>query len=185
MPQFTELPIRTERLSLRPPCVDDADALFELFSDAEGMRYWASAPWTSREQALEQIARDQAACAAGSALRLALQPVQSGTVIGTVSLFAFHEQCARAEIGYILRRGLWGQGLMHEALTAVVHYATSTLKLRRIEADIDPRNLRSIRSVERLGFVREGLLRERWIVAGEICDTVMYGLLARDWAARP
>lgn len=183
MPQFPELPIRTPRLLLRPPCVDDTDALFEVFSDTAGMRYWASPPWTSREQALAQIARDEAARVAGSALRLVLQPVDGGAALGTVSLFGFHEQCARAEIGYILRRDVWGQGLMHEALVGVIDYAMRTLALRRIEADIDPRNLPSIRSVERLGFAREGLLRERWLVAGEVCDTVLYGLLAREWAA--
>jgi RimJ/RimL family protein N-acetyltransferase len=73
---------------------------------------------------------------------------------------------------------------MHEALCAVVDYAFGPLGLRRLEADIDPRNDASIRAVERLGFVREGLLRERWVVAEEISDTVFMGLLARDWQER-
>jgi len=65
-----------------------------------------------------------------------------------------------------------------------VDYAFGPLGLRRLEADIDPRNAASIRAVERLGFVREGLLRERWVVADEISDTMFMGLLARDWQAR-
>lgn len=58
--------------------------------------------------------------------------------------------------------------------------AFGALELRRIEADIDPRNAASCRLVERLGFIREGLLRARWNVAGEICDSAIYGLLAQD-----
>jgi RimJ/RimL family protein N-acetyltransferase len=63
----------------------------------------------------------------------------------------------------------------------VLAHAFDTLRLRRIEADIDPRNSASCKLVERLGFVREGLLRERWDVAGELCDAALYGLLASDW----
>jgi RimJ/RimL family protein N-acetyltransferase len=147
------------------------------------MRYWATPPWTSREQALDQIQRDAQYLADGSALRLALEPAAGNNILGTVSLFAFNEQSQRAELGYILARAAWGQGLMHEALAALVSYAVQTLALRRLEADIDPRNERSARSLARLGFTREGLLRERWVVAGEVSDTALYGLLARDWAA--
>jgi RimJ/RimL family protein N-acetyltransferase len=147
------------------------------------MRYWATAPWTSRQQALERIKKDEECFSDGSALRLALQPASGGEILGTVSLFAFSEQSQRAEIGYILARKAWGKGLIHEALSALLTYAVENLKLRRIEADIDPRNQRSARSLERLGFTREGLLRERWVVEGEVSDTALYGLLAREWTA--
>ena len=69
-------------------------------------------------------------------------------------------------------------------VTAVVDYAFGPLDLRRLEADIDPRNQASLRALERIGFTREGLLRERWQVGDEISDTVFLGLLARDWRAR-
>jgi RimJ/RimL family protein N-acetyltransferase len=74
---------------------------------------------------------------------------------------------------------------MHEALTALLCYAFGELKLRRIEADVDPRNAASLKSLGRLGFRREGLLRERWNVAGEIQDTAYFGLLAREWKPDP
>ncbi|MCW5633588.1 MAG: GNAT family N-acetyltransferase [Rubrivivax sp.] len=105
-------------------------------------------------------------------------------IVGTVSLFAFDAGNQRAEIGYILGPHAWGRGLMHEALQALVGYAFGALGLRRLEADIDPRNERSGLSLERLGFRREGLLRERWCVAGEVSDSALYGLLAREWRER-
>lgn len=58
-------------------------------------------------------------------------------------------------------------------------------RLNRIEADIDPRNLGSAASLECLGFVREGHLRERWVVDGEVSDSWLHGLLRRDWKALP
>ena len=70
---------------------------------------------------------------------------------------------------------------MHEALVALLNYGFSALDLNRVEADVDPRNTPSAKTVERLGFVREGLLRERWIVDGEVSDTAFYGLIRRDW----
>ena len=62
-----------------------------------------------------------------------------------------------------------------------MRFAFEELGLRRIEADVDPRNEASIRLLERLGFQREGYLRERWLVDQEINDTVFYGLLRREW----
>ena len=98
-----------------------------------------------------------------------------------VAVFNFNEQSGRADLGYGLARRHWGQGYMHEALVAVIGYAFGPLGLRRLEADIDPRNEGSLRALDRLGFAREGLLRERWQVVDEISDSVLMGLLAREW----
>ena len=69
---------------------------------------------------------------------------------------------------------------MREAASAVIDHAFGTLRLNRLEADIDPRNVASAGLLERLGFAREGLLRERWIVGDEVSDSALYGLLASD-----
>ena len=70
---------------------------------------------------------------------------------------------------------------MREALTALIDHAFGPMKLRRLEADVDPRNVNSMRILGKLGFSQEGLLRERWNVNGEIQDTAFLGLLAREW----
>jgi RimJ/RimL family protein N-acetyltransferase len=183
MQPFDRLTLTTERLLLRPLCADDADALFRMHADPLTMRYMSTPPWSSRAQADELIAKDLVALPAGQHLRLGLTEHGGSTVLGTCSLFAFNESCRRAEVGYALARPAWGAGLMNEALRALLVYAFGELRLNRIEADIDPRNSASAKSLERLGFVREGLLRERWIVAGEVSDTALYGLLQRDWLA--
>ena len=185
MGPFDQLELRTARLRLRPLVPDDAEAVFAVFSDPEVTRYWSTPAWTSVDTALSMIEADRQAMAAGCAIRLGLQPHDGDHVIGMGTLYDFMPQCRRAEIGYALARANWGQGYMHEALTSLLDHGFAALNLNRVEADIDPRNLASARSLARLGFVREGVMRERWIVGDEISDTAFYGLLRRDWMARP
>ena len=70
---------------------------------------------------------------------------------------------------------------MNEALLRLLEFGFTELDLNRVEGDVDPRNVASAKSLERLGFKREGLLRERWIVGGEVSDTALYGLLRSEW----
>lgn len=109
---------------------------------------------------------------------------EGDALIGTCTLYRIDRVHRRAEIGYILRRDQWGRGLAHEALVALLGFAFGALGLHRLEADIDPRNAASIRLVERLGFKREGHLRERYRIGGEIQDSFIYGLLEPEWRSR-
>ncbi len=182
---FSTVELHTPRLHLRPLQPSDDHAMFAMHSDPEMMRYWSYLPLTHISQAQERIAKDLQALPTGEYLRLGLVLTGTAQVIGTVSLFSVMASCRRAEIGYQLHPAQQGRGLMHEALSALVAWAFRTLGLNRLEADIDPRNLASARSLERLGFEREGLLRERWIVGDEVSDSALYGLLLSRWAARP
>ena len=178
---FHLIQLPTKRLVIRPLRDTDAQALFEVFSDPKVMRHWSGAAWNSIEQAQQKIAQYDKALRESESIGLGIVNIQTNTVIGTCSLFQLDEQCRRAEIGYGMVSTAWGNGYMHEALTAVINFGFEVLDLNRIEADIDPRNQPSLRTVERLGFIKEGYLRERWIVEGEISDSSIYGLLRRDW----
>jgi len=182
---FDTLQLHTPRLLLRPLAAADAPALLAIHADPQVMRYWSTPPWTHIDTALALVARDQAAMAAGKHLRLGLQRHSDGELIGTCTLFDLNPVCRRAELGYGLAAASWGQGLMHEALVALLDHGFQALNLNRVEADIDPRNTASARILLRLGFVCEGLLRQRWIVGNEVSDSGLYGLLQRDWQARP
>ena len=105
-------------------------------------------------------------------------------MIGTLTLFGFAPAHRRCEVGYALGRAHWGRGFVGEALEAAIRFAFETLDLHRLEADVDPRNPASMRALERAGFAREGFLRERYHVHGEIQDAVYFGLLRREWEAR-
>ena len=75
----------------------------------------------------------------------------------------------------------WGQGIMSRALPLLFDYAFHSLRLHRLEADIDPRNQRSLKTLKKLGFQKEGYLRQRHWVNDERQDSVLLGLLANEW----
>jgi len=183
MPTFSDITLPTARLQLRPLAPGDADALFALRSDPVVQRYGSHPPWTERQAAVDYLERDRRGMADGSHAQFALERRADAAVIGTCTLYAISPQCRRADIGYVLRPSDWGRGYATEALVALLDWGFGALGLNRVEADIDPRNVPSARILERLGFVHEGHLRERWIVAGEVSDSGMYGLLAREWPA--
>lgn len=173
----------TERLLLRALQQRDVADLFALFGDPEVMRYWSQPPMQALAEAEAMWVAATEAFAATESFRWALQSRSDDRMIGTCSLFHLDAPNGRAEIGYALQRRYWGQGLMQEALRAVIGYAFDPdgLDLGRLEADLDPRNRASARLLERMGFLREGLLRERWTVAGETTDSLIMGLLRREW----
>jgi len=178
---FSDVALLTPRLRLRPLAATDAEPLYDIYSDPDFMRYWSSAPWTSMDQATQLIERDLRELAAGEHVRLGIFLRDGDGLIGTCSLFNLNAQCRRGEVGYGIARPHWRKGYMFEAVSALIGFAFGELDLHRLEADIDPRNAGSARSLEKLGFIREGLLRERWIVGDEVSDSALYGLLARDW----
>lgn len=174
----------TQRLQLRPVRDSDAADLFAMFSDPLVTRYLSHPPWTHIGNAHELIARTAAAASAGTYLYLGIERKSDGKLIGECSLFNLMAQCRRAEVGYTLAHEAWAKGYIGEALIALLEFGFTRLELNRVEADIDPRNTASARTLEKLHFQREGLLRERWIVDGEVSDTALYGLLRREWQAR-
>lgn len=181
MRPFDQLALHTSRLRLRPLRRADAPALFGIFSDSRVTRYLSRPPWSTIEQALERVAEDEQALPARRYVRLGIERTDGEELIGECSLFNFAESSRRAEIGYVLAQHAWRRGYMGEALASLLELGFEELGLNRVEADIDPDNIASARTLERLGFQQEGRLRERWIVAGEVTDSYIYGLLRRDW----
>ena len=184
MTSFSHVTLRTARLDLRPLAAHDADAVYAMRSDPAVQRYGSHPAWTDPQRAVDYIERNIQAMAAGTHIQLAVVRRADAAVIGTVTLYALDAQCRRADVGYALLVSEWGQGYASEAVTALLDWGFEHLDLNRIEADVDPRNAPSAGLLERLGFLREGHLRERWIVDGEICDSWIYGLLRADWQAR-
>jgi RimJ/RimL family protein N-acetyltransferase len=176
-----DLVLPAGRVRLRKLVQSDTTALFGMFSHPEVMRYWSRPAMTEMAQAEALFQQVVADYETGNSLPLAIERSDDNAFVGNCTLHHFHETSRRAEIGYALARPFWGRGYMHEALQTLVTYAFEGLGLNRLEADIDPRNAPSARSLERLGFLKEGHLRQRWIVNGEVSDTGFYGLLRSEW----
>ena len=172
--------LSTARLVLRPLSETDVPSLFKIHSDPAAMRYWSGTVWPDSERGRAMVLRDRDA-SLNDHLRLGIQLIESGELLGTCTLFEINDQCGRAELGYMLGSFAWGKGYMREALRSFLSHAFSDMNLRRIEADTDPRNEPSLRLLADLGFVKEGLFRERWVVGEEVSDSAMFGLLRREW----
>ena len=183
---LTKIPrvLDTRDLRLRPSNPTDAEGMFAMLSDPESMKYWSDKPIENLDAAVEYLNKDLESDAQGHSMCWAVTFPGEDRMIGKCILFQFDQANHRAEIGYILNRDYWRQGLMQQSLEAVINFAFDTLKLHRIEADIDTENASSLGLLEKLGFKREGLFRERWFVYDEWQDSLMLGLLKQDWQAR-
>ena len=173
--------IHTSRLSLRSISAADVDDFYAVYSNPEVMRYWSTPPLPNIEAASKLISEIEEGNERHNMLKWGIALRSNDALIGSVTLFNLEFTHRRAEIGYAQGRAYWGQGYMQETLKAVINYAFDSLNIHRLEADVDPRNAASVRTLERLGFQREGYLRERWQVNGEIQDAFFYGLLRPDW----
>lgn len=145
------------------------------------MRYWSTPPLRDREGAAKLLAQIQDNFHRKALFTWGIARKTDDLLIGTSTLYNVDLTHRRAEVGYALNRDQWGKGYVNEALKALLRYAFAELNLHRLEADVDPRNAASIKTLERLGFKREGYLRERWHVDGEIQDALFYGLLRREF----
>lgn len=176
--------IVASRVRLRWLTSADVDDLFAVFGDPEVTRYWSCPAYENRDEARELVDEIHRYFGEKCLFQWGIELRDTGRIIGTCTLAEVSERNRRAELGFALGRSWWGQGYAVEAVTALLDYAFQTLDLHRVEADADPRNHSSIRLLERLGFVREGTLRERWLVGGEVQDSAFFGLLRREWEAR-
>jgi [ribosomal protein S5]-alanine N-acetyltransferase len=173
--------IEGERVCLRWLNDDDVNALFSIFSDPKVMQYWSSLPLEDTKAAQELLAVIRDGFQRKTLFQWGISLYRDNTVIGTCTLYHIDTRNRRAEIGYALGSKYWKNGFMQEALRLLIDYCFNSLNFHRLEADIDPLNAASIKLVERLGFQKEGYLRERWLVGGNAQDSLIYGLLKNDW----
>ena len=173
--------LQTARLQLRPFSGADAEALFALHSNATVLRFWDSPPWTERARAESFIEKCRQIEAEGSGARLAVDRGSDGAFLGWCGLTGYHPDYRSASLGYVLSESAWGLGYATEAAGALLQWAFDSLDLNRVQAETDTRNAASAHVLEKLGFAREGTLREDCVVNGEVSDSWVYGLLEREW----
>ena len=182
LPAITE--IRSGRLIIRPVRVADLTDLMAVNGNDEATRYLPYESWRTPADAMAWFERMQALVAAGTARQLVIVQADSGQCIGTVLLFRFDAGSARVELGYVVGRAHWRQGVAREAVSAVLSHAFGALGIRRVEAEVNCDNAASSGLLLALGFTREGLLRQRWVNKGVAVDVHAYGLLAYEWAGQ-
>ncbi len=176
------LPISTERLVLRDFRPEDVAAVHAYGSDPEVVRYMPFGPNTEAESQafLARKLQDQLANPR-TGFGLAITLAASGELIGSCALRVTAPERQEAEIGYVLRRDVWGQGYATEAARALVALGFAHLGMHRIQAYCRVENAASARVLEKAGMRREGLLREHVMMHGRWDDSYLYAVVEGDW----
>lgn len=181
---FRDLPdIETERLLLRKVGLDDAEDVFRYASDPEVTRYLHSQPLRSIEDSRKVVRAATDDYAAGRVRSWGVVHKGDKRLIGTAGFQWWRPESFSANIGYLMAREYWGQGLMPEAVRAVLRFGFERMQLNRIEARLDPENAASARLLEKVGMTREGTLRDDYYIDGAFYDGMVYSILRREWSA--
>lgn len=174
--------VRGPRLTLRYARPDDAPVLYELGRDPDVSRWFSWGPYTDPAEAsafIERMARQRES---GERLEFVIAG-EDDRPLGITGLSEFSERDRRAVVGTWLGRPHWGSGANAESKALVLALAFRTLELQRVSAYAHPENARSLRALERIGFVAEGTLVAWHLHAGERRDVRILRLLREDWEA--
>lgn len=163
--------LQIERLILRPVQPDDAEAMFDYLRDEETVRFITVPPVKTVTEVLENSIQSY----------FMLDPIGKWAIVydqkmvGTIDL-RLNEAHRQAEIGYVLNKRYWGQGIMPEAAQAILVVGFDQLQLVRIFSEHDTRNPKSGRVMTKIGMQQEGVALKSQIIKGEIVDMVHYAI---------
>ena len=160
----------------------DTESLFAVLGDEEVTKFYDDEVYGEVSQANGQIEAWAEGFEARRCIRWGIARREDDTIIGTCGYYGFHGWHRRGGIGYELARSFWRQGIMAEALSAIIEFGFGEIGLNRIQAVVMPANEGSVKLLEKLGFRQEGVLREyeNWGHKGYV-DVMMFSLLRREY----
>lgn len=175
----------TQRLRLRRIVAGDLPAWAEIWNSPDVMRYlidfetmpddsevWSIIEWAGR------IFRQK------TGIRWAVTLKPSDRMIGSCGFHLYDPRNRNLEIGYELRHDFWRQGIMSEAVDALLQFCFERLAAHRVEANVAVGNEASAALLRVLGFTREGVWRERVYRRGAFHSLWQFSLLAPEYRAR-
>jgi len=182
-----EFPILTsERLALRELTLADAETIFPHFADEEVARFIDFAPARTTEDIAEITRWGRGHFEAGTGILWGIYRKADDSFLGQVNYVIrkdnnFTGNAHRAEIGFELSPAYWRNGYASEVIRISIAFVFGTMRVNRVEAIVHPENVRSQKVLNRLGFHREGTLREYVMWDGQFWDMVSFSLLKREW----
>src|SRR5687768_13825348 len=166
--------IRTERLLLRRARESDLEGIHAVLSDARATHYWSAPPHTTVEQTKTWL---QSMIEAPPEESDDFVVTLAGAVIGKLGAWRL------PEVGYILRSDHWGRGFAREAMSAFLRHAFETREVPELIADVDPRNIPSLKLLAAAGFVETGRATGTWTTHIGVCDSIYLKLRREEWLA--
>ncbi|WP_054027749.1 GNAT family N-acetyltransferase [Bacillus sp. FJAT-28004] len=179
---FNGFPIlRTERVTLRKVEDKDRDDIFELYSNEAVVKYMPFTPFITAEEAINEMDWYHEIFKAQSGLRWMIEHNESKKVIGTCGFLNYEKIHNRVEIGYDLTPRYWGKGIMTEVVKCIMHFGFLTMKVNKIEAKVEPENEASVQLMNKLGFHKEGVLRQHEFEKGRYIDLAIFAKLKSEY----
>lgn len=173
--------IETDRLILRRFRLEDAEDMYVNWaSDPEVARFLTWPTHSSVEVTKSLLADWIPGYEDGGYFNWVMEYKETGKAIGNIAVVKLNENTKAADMGYCMSRAYWGQGLMPEALNAVMDYLFDVVGLNRIAACHDANNPKSGRVMEKAGMKREGILRAAGKNNLGIHDEVWYAMIRND-----
>ena len=154
--------LRTDRLVLRRGRMDDAAAMHAIMSNPVAMRYWSSLPHASFDETERWMA---SMVDADSATSDDFIVTLDGKLIGKLGAWKL------PEVGFLIDPAHWGNGYAFEAMSAFIQ-RRRLLGSSGLTADVDPRNVASLKLLERVGFTETHRAKGTWQIGDELCDSV-------------
>jgi ribosomal-protein-alanine N-acetyltransferase len=158
----------------------DSNRLFQIWSDPKVTKYMNISNLTDETQAQKMILLLENLAKQNKAIRYSIIELKVNKIIGSCGYNSIDFENSKTEIGYEIDKNYWGNGYAPEAITGLIDYAFSDLKLNRIEAKVEPENINSIKTLERLKFTFEGTQRKVEKSKGRFIDLNLYSLLVTD-----
>lgn len=173
--------LETERLKLIEITPIHTLSIFEILSLDEVTRYYGTERFTSTEEARKLIEVFQKNFYEKRAMRWGIVLKENKKFIGTLGLNGLQLKNKKAEIGYEIHPSFWRKGYTSEAIKEVLRYSYQELKLNRIGAVVYLENEASSNLLQKLGFKKEGVLRDYLFQNNSYHTTSMFSLLKREW----
>ncbi|MRN56116.1 GNAT family N-acetyltransferase [Paenibacillus monticola] len=178
---FIEFPrLKTERCTLRKEEEKDRYDIYELYSNEDVVKYMEFEPFVTVEDAVNEMQWYQKIFREQSGLRWMIEDSESNKVIGTCGFLNYEKIHNRIEMGYDLTPKFWGKGIMTEVMKCIMDFGFLTMKLNKIETKVEPKNEASIRLMNRLGFHKEGVLRQHEFEKGKYVDLAIFSKLKSE-----
>lgn len=175
-----------QRIELRFLEMEDAEIMLSLMK--KNKDYWGryepkrDSTYYTLEKRHRDIEENLREALNGRSYSWGIYINKGDTLIGDISLYGIkNDPFNSGAVGYSIDESQIGKGYATEALSVVVAFAFNQLQLHRIEAGVAPENFGSIKVLEKVGFIREGLSRKNLRIMGEWQDHYKYSMLEDDW----
>lgn len=172
-------------ITLRKLRRSDADSIQRHANDRDIARFLPLLPFPyTLHEARKWITLTPRLAREDKAYNLGIEDVESGEIVGMIGLRNINRQDRNAEVGYWIGKSFQRRGYAKEALWLVLKFAFTDLRLARVYAVVHQKNVASVRLLDRIGFVREGVWRKASLMNRRWYDVYAYGILKEEYTGR-